>query len=616
MDRKLVAILAADVVGYAALMERDEKGTYERLMAGRKELFEPEIALHHGRIFKLMGDGLLAEFGSVVDAVECAVNLQRGLAERNAAVPADQQVRVRIGINLGEVIVEGDDRYGEGVNIAARLEELAEPGGICVSGKVAKEVEKKLSFGFEPMGAQQVKNIAEPVQAFRVKLTGITAPSRSAGRGIPARLVAGLVGLLALVIAGIAGWYAFNPATAPAREPSIAVLPFANMSGEPAQDHLGPGIAEDIITMLSSYPSLRVVSRTSSFVYDKPIKVQVVGQDLNVNYVIEGSVRKAGDKVRVTAQLVDAKTGEHVWADRYDEESSDITTLQDDVANKIYNTLAGLRGEIRKKEEAEAWTKSAPSLEEYDYYLRGHQLFFHFNKEDNLKARQVWHDGLAKFPDSALLRTKIVFTYTLSIVNGWSDDPWHDTEIAWKLGKEAEAIPNKSLQETLLSHWSLANLYWLHEGDFERSMAEAEAAAKLVPNDAFTRADLASFLIYAGRADRAIEWLEKSISRDASPMQWYFGNLALAYYVAGRPADAIAEFQKMDSPWKLNMAAAYARLGKLEEARGLVVAVLKEDPGYTLNDEAVWPTGKQPQFAPPVLKAYLADLAKAGLPEK
>ena len=451
MDRKLAAILAADVVGYSTLMERDEGGTFERLKAGRKELFEPEIALHHGRIFKLMGDGLLAEFSSVVDAVECAVSLQRGLAERNANVPEDQRIQVRIGINLGEVIVDGDDRYGDGVNIAARLEQLADPGGIWVSAKVAREVEKKLAFGFEAMGEQKVKNIAEPVQAFRVKLDGVPPQAGRLKKQASYRSVAAIVGLLALLIAGAGAWYGLQRPAALVREPSIAVLPFANMSGDPAQDYLGAGIAEDIITMLSSFPTLRVVSRTSSFVYDKPVKVQQVGEDLKVNYVLEGSVRKTGDKVRVTAQLIDALTGDHVWADRYDEEGSDVAALQDDVANKLYGTLAGLRGEVMKKEEAEAWSKSAPSLEEYDYYLRGHQLFFRFNKEDNAKARQVWQEGLAKFPDSALLRTKMALTYCSGHHRTErTDDPWRDTELAWKLAKEAEAIPDKSRLETFL----------------------------------------------------------------------------------------------------------------------------------------------------------------------
>ncbi|UXN59075.1 adenylate/guanylate cyclase domain-containing protein [Phyllobacterium zundukense] len=616
MDRKLVTILAADVVGYSTLMEQDEQGTFERLRAGRKELFEPEIARHHGRIFKLMGDGLLAEFGSVVDAVECAVSLQRGLAERNVNVIEDQRIKVRIGINLGEVIVEGDDCYGDGVNIAARLEQLADSGGICVSAKVAREVEKKLSFVFEAMGEQKVKNIAEPIQIFRVKFDGIPLPPRRAGKQGKYWPTAAVGGLIALLIAGGGVWYALQRTAALARESSIAVLPFANMSGDPAQDYLGSGIAEDIITMLSSYPGLRVVSRTSSFVYDKPVKVQQVGDDLKVNYVIEGSVRKAGNNVRVTAQLVDASTGEHVWADRYDEEGSDVPALQDDVANRIYATVAGMKGEIRKKEEIDAWSKSAPGLEEYDYYLRGHQFFFQFTKDGNEKGRVIWQEGLAKFPDSALLRTKIAASYMQNLYNDWTDDPWRDTEMAWKMGTEAAAIPHKSRLETLLSHWMMAPLYQLHDGDFARSVVEAEAAAKLVPYDAFARADLAYYLVNAGKYDLAIERLEESIRRDASPMDWYFGYLAMAYYFADRPADSVATLQKMKAPWNVNLAAAYARLGKLDEARSSIAKLLKAKPGWTIQKEAVWPTTKQPQHVEPLLTTYLADLAKAGLPVK
>jgi adenylate cyclase len=616
MDRKLAAILAADVVGYSTLMEQDEQGTFERLRTGRKELFEPEIARHHGRIFKLIGDGLLAEFGSVVDAVECAVSLQRGLAERNLNVPENQRTQVRMGINIGEVIIDGDDCYGDGVNLAARLEQLADPGGICVSAKVAREVEKKLSFGFEPMGKQKVKNIAEPIQAFRVKFDGIPLPPRRAVKPGKYWSAAAIGGILALLIAGGGGWYALQRPGAMAREPSIAVLPFANMSGDPAQDYLGSGIAEDIITMLSSFPDLRVVSRSSSFVYDEPVKVQQVGEDLKVSYVIEGSVRRAGDKVRVTAQLIDASTGEHVWANRYDEEGSDVAVLQDNVANRVNDTVAGLRGEIRKKEEADAWTRSAPSLGEYDYYLRGHQLYFRFTKEDNAKARAIWQEGLAQFPDSALLRTKIAFSYIHDISWGGTDDPWRDTELAWRLGREAQAIPQKSRLETLYCHWVMTVLYQFHEGDFARSAIEAEAAASLVPYDAWARADLAYYLAAAGKTDRAIEYLEDSILRDAKNMDWYFGNLAIAYYFADRPADSLATLQKMKAPWDINLAAAYARLGKLDEARASIAKLLKDKPGWTIKDEAVGPTTKQPQFVEPLLTTYLTDLAKAGLPEK
>ncbi|TIL57859.1 MAG: hypothetical protein E5Y79_22490 [Mesorhizobium sp.] len=262
MDRKLAAILAADVVGYSTLMERDEAGTFERLSAGRKELFEPEIARHHGQIFKLMGDGMLAEFGSVVDAVECAVSLQRGLAERNAAVPEDQRIRVRIGINLGEVIVEGEDRYGEGVNVAARLQQLADPGGICVSAKVAREVEKKLAFGFEPLGEQKVKNIAEPVQAFRVILEG-QAP-RQPARSSPPRwvLAAAAVPVFILVLAGTV--WQFWPTATVSDMPRIAVLPFDDMSAGADQGYLSDAVAEGIITELSRSKTYAVIARNSS----------------------------------------------------------------------------------------------------------------------------------------------------------------------------------------------------------------------------------------------------------------------------------------------------------------------------------------------------------------
>ncbi|TIM69171.1 MAG: adenylate/guanylate cyclase domain-containing protein, partial [Mesorhizobium sp.] len=297
MDRKLSAILAADVVGYSALMERDEAGTFERLRAGRKDLFEPEIAHHHGQIFKLMGDGMLAEFGSVVDAVECAVSLQRGLAERNAAVPEDQRIRVRIGINLGEVIVEGEDRYGEGVNVAARLQQLADPGGICVSAKVAREVERKLAFGFEPMGEQKVKNIAEPVQAFRVILEG-QAP-RQPARSSPPRWVWAGAAVLALILVLAGTVWQFWPTATVSGKPSVAVLPFDNYGGDEATRRLADGLTEDIITDLAGFPEFQVIARNSTEQYrDKPAVPSEVGKALGAGFVVEGSIQRQSDRVR------------------------------------------------------------------------------------------------------------------------------------------------------------------------------------------------------------------------------------------------------------------------------------------------------------------------------
>ena len=351
MDRKLSAILAADVVGYSTLMERDEAGTFERLRAGRKELFEPEIARHHGHIFKLMGDGMLAEFGSVVDAVECAVSLQRGLSERNASLPEAEQILVRIGINLGEVIVDGDDRYGEGVNIAARLQQLAEPGGICVSGKVAKEVERKLAFAFEPMGEQRVKNIAEPVQAYRVLLdpaaAGKTLHVRRQPRAWRFPVAAGVL-VLALGLAA-AWWQPWEPATQPAApaasaaadtRPSLVVLPFDNLSDDKEQEYLANGFTEDLTTELARVPGLFVVSRNAAFAYkDKDTKPAEIAAALGVRYLLEGSIRRVGDDMRINAQLIDGSTSGHLWAERFDGRWADVFALQDKVVGSIAGAL-------------------------------------------------------------------------------------------------------------------------------------------------------------------------------------------------------------------------------------------------------------------------------------
>ena len=303
MERKLAAILAADVVGYSRLMEADEAGTFDRLRAHRKDLFEPAIAKHHGRIFKLMGDGLLAEFGSVVDAVECAAVLQAEMAKHNGGLPDDRRIDVRIGINLSDVIVEGEDRHGEGVNIAARLQELAEPGGILIAGTAYDHARNKVSAGFEDLGTQTLKNITEPVRIYRI--TGKPSPSVALPK-------------------------------AATDKPAIAVLPFANMSGDPEQEYFVDGLTEDIITALSRISALWVIARTSTFTYKgKPTDVKRVAKELGVRYVMEGSVRHAGDRLRVTAQLIDASTGRHLWAERYDRSLADIFAIQDEITRSV-----------------------------------------------------------------------------------------------------------------------------------------------------------------------------------------------------------------------------------------------------------------------------------------
>ncbi len=622
MERKLAAILVADVAGYSRLMGADETGTFTRLRAHRQELFEPEIARHHGRVFKLTGDGLLAEFGSAVDAVECAVALQHQMAERNLGLRQDERIDIRVGVHVGDVIVEDEDRHGDAVNVAARLQQLARAGGICVSRPVVDHVRQKVTFRFEPRGEERLKNIAEPVAVYRV-MVGAAAGTRSrkgwqlrGGRWPWAAAAAVVVAIAAG--AGVWNLYPLGSdevstglptAATMSPEPALAVLPFTNMSGDPAEDYLGAGVAEDIITVLSTFPSLRVVSRMSSFTYDKPVKVQQVGQELGVRYVLEGSVRKAADRVRVTAQLIDAQTGDHVWANRFDEEAADVVALQEQVANQIYASLAGLTGEVRKDEEQHSWSKSAPSLEEYDYYLRGHQLFFHFTPEDNARAQQVWREGLAHFPNSTLLRIKLGFSYMEPILEGWTEPTEDDIETAWQFGRQAEAAENKSRQETWLCHWLMAFLYQWHDQDFERSIAEAEAAVQMVPYDAWSRASLATWLAAAGRTDEAIAWLEGALRRDPHGPPWWTGNLAWAYYLGGRYEDALGEWHKMSKPWPLGLAVVQVRLGRVGEARATVAEFLKDDPGWTLKKEARWP------LIEPLKQSYLEDLRQAGLPD-
>ena len=623
MERKLAAILAADVVGYSRLMELDEAGTFERLKVRRTELVEPAIAARRGAIFKLMGDGLLAEFASVIDAVECAADIQRGMAKRNQGLPEDQRIDVRIGVNLGEVIVEGTDRHGEGVNIAARLEQLADHGGICVSGKVASEVEKKLAFGFELMGVQRVKNISEPIPAYRVKLDGVSAPAkRKPAKPAPANWARPLAAAL-LLLAGLvaAGWYGFAraPATrvAGAHVPSIAVLPFDDLSPDKSLGYLGDGMSEDIITMLSRFPDLSVIARNSSFVYKgKPVDIRQVGRDLNVDYALEGSVRKEADQVRITAQLIDTETGKHVWAERYDRAGKDPLALQDEVTGKIVGAMTGEAGQIKKGQYQVAWGKDTTDLGEYDYYLRGHDIFINAkSRQDNDRAGRVWEEGLAKYPDSNLLKVKLGWYHMKAGWRWWSDDVPAEFRKAGELSRTVLAANNLSPQVKRLAHWLFAQVLTT-EGDFDRAVTEADTAMALAPYDSSLIADLSSVLIASGKPDKALEWIDAATIRDPGSARDMVYNRGLALRVLGKYEDSIAAFRQADYPdldTRIHLAIALVRLGRIDEAKAEVRAYLeKNDPKFT---GGAWRTAWF-YSDPSIVEAEVADLAKAGLPEK
>ena len=621
MDRKLAAILAADVVGYSAMMERDEAGTHERLQSGRRELFEPTIARHHGAIFKLMGDGMLAEFPSVVEAVECAVALQRGLAERNADVPADREVKVRIGINLGEVIIEGDDRFGEGVNIAARLEQLAEPGGIWVSAKVAREVEKKLAFGFESMGNQKVKNIVEPVQAYRVTLDNQTGPRPR----VPARgWLPVAAALLVLTAAAVAGWAwrhgqgANGPeisALTPARVPLIAVLPFKNMTGDPKLDYFSDGMTENLISKLTGVTEIKVTSRSSALIYkDKPTDVRQIARDLNVGYVIEGSVWKEPDRMRVTAQLSDAKTGENLWAEKFDRSGTNPLVLQDEVVDRIAGTLGGQRGKMYESEYKKVWEKDTPDLEEYDFFLRSNFYFQQFTPESLVKATNIILEGLAKFPDSSLLSCGLAYDHTLAATLGFDDqaaEHWrHASELQHAILPRANLGPDA--RKSCL--WSSVYVSG-HEGRFDAALQTAEELIALSPGDAFLVGDLSQAARWVGKTELALDRAEYGLRNDPNFGDYYIAQKANVLTDLGRYAESAALLKSTTDIMifiPLLRAINYVNLEKLEIARSEVAKALTTQPNYTA---AKWRDATF-HIDLAVIDRQVADLIAAGLPDK
>ena len=616
MERRLSAILAADVVGYSALMERDEAATFERLRSRRTELFEPEIARHHGRVFKLMGDGLLAEFGSVVDAVECAVSLQRGMAERNAAVPEEERFDVRIGINIGEVIVDGEDRYGDGVNVAARLEQLALPGGICVSGKVAKEVEKKLAFGFDSAGRQKVKNIEEPIDVYHVRIDAQPRRRFLRRRG-SGRLWWALGAPAAIVLAvGAACVALYDPLTtsspgASSTIPSVAVLPFKDLSADKTLGYLGEGVANDVIAILSRFSDIAVVSRTSSFAYQgKEGDIRQIGKELGVGYVVEGSVRKEGDRVRIVAQLVNANTGDHVWADRFDKAGTDPWALQDELTGKIVGAMTGEFGAIRKADYSQAWGKDSTNLAEYDYYLRAESQLNLYTKEGLERSGEISRQGLKVFPGSPLLTVELGWSHWLKVGLLYSSDPQKDLQEAERLVNQVLADKNLSPQVTRLANWLNAWLLTLRR-DHDGAIAAMNKAIAAAPYNAFTLTDAGSIFLQAGQPEKALELTDTAAARDPG-LSWFFNYVrGFIYIVLGKNEEAVEVLKTTefaDAP--LQLAIAYMRIGREAEAQAAVAKMLKSAPTATIQSwRQAWNFRDNS-----ILDQASADLARAGLP--
>ena len=532
--------------------------------------------------------------------------MRRGAAarpgRRNAATTEGKTLDVRIGVNLGEVIVEGEDRYGEGVNIATRLEQIAEPGSIYVSGKVAREVEKTLSFGFEAMGEQRVKNLAEPISVYRVQLDA----KRPQRQRIPASLTRApwRIAIVAVAVvafaAAVAVWNtrlpsASSSSTAPSALPAVtgaapllAVLPFSNLSGDPDLDYFADGVTETLTAALSRLSDIRVIARTSSEAYKgKSMDVRQIGRELGTHYVLEGSVQKSKDKVRIIAQLIDARTGDHVWADRYDGEGTDALALQDEVTEKIAVSLAGGESLLRKKEYERAWGKDHASLDEYDFYLRGEKLSYEYTKESTLQSIETFQEGLRKYPQSGLLRAVLGWGYYQLVYGGWSSDIDGDHKRAFQSGQEALGSPNVPPIAQAGAHALMAYLQLEYKKDWDRAWQEREIFVALQPNDQAYIAMGAEIAIRAGRPDDAIAALTRDIPWDANSL-WSSPKLRLgwAYFVKGDYKTALEQMKEernTDPIWTLPfLAATYAELGLMTEARDTVKKIREANPAVSL----------------------------------
>jgi TolB-like protein len=536
--RRLAAILAADVAGYSRLMGADEEGALERLNALRRELLDPKIAEHRGRLVKTTGDGLLVEFASVVDAMRCAVEVQQAIPERNTGVAADDRIELRIGINLGDVIVEGDDIYGDGVNIAARIEALADPGGVLVSNTVHDHVRDRLPFVFEDLGEQQVKNIARPVRVYRVRDAAPKAPA--------------------------------PPALPLPDKPSIAVLPFANMSGDPEQEYFADGMVEEIITALSRIRWLFVIARNSSFTYKgQAVDVKQVGRELGVRYVLEGSVRKAGGRVRITAQLIDATSGAHLWADRFDGSLEDLFDLQD----KVAVTVAGvIEPTLQAAETARSAGRPTTDLTAYDLYLRAYAMFMSSARQIP-EALRLMEQAVARDPYYGPALVWAAVCCLALITDSRSEDPEADRRKGFGFARRALEVAGDD--PAILANAAQALAYFGE--DIGAMMALVDRALELSPN--YARGWHISGVLrnWAGQPDIAIEHIEAALRLSprarVGPSLFHIGR---AHFVSRRFDKAvpklllaIQEDPSLPPPYRY-LAACYAHMGRLDDAREIV----------------------------------------------
>ena len=584
VKRKLAAILSADVQGYSRLMGEDEEGTIRTLKV-YLEVISGFIAQHQGRVVGTGGDSVLAEFASVVDAVRCAVGIQEELKERNRKVPEDQRMEFRIGINLGDVVEEGDTILGDGVNIATRVQSLAEAGGICITGTAYDQIKNKLAFGYEYVGEQTVKNIKEPVRIYRVLMEpGVQMPAGGVEVASKEKMAFPLPD-----------------------KPSIAVLPFVNMSKDSEQEYFSDGITEEIITALSKVPNLFVISRNSTFTYKgKPVKVKQVSEELGVRYVVEGSVRKAGDKVRITAQLIDALSGHHLWAERYDRDLKDIFALQDEITMKV---ITALQVELTAGEMAGVIAKGTKNIDAFIKYLQAYELLQRGNKERNAQAKKILEEAVALDPEYPRLYMGLTLAHLYDVWHDTTESPDQSLAQAFELAQKAI-----SLDDSNAAAYSCLGMIYAMKRQYDQAIAECERAISLDPNSAENIYRLGMVLNWAGRAEEAILYIQNAIRLNPLPPASYFFNLAVAYRDSGQYEKAIDTAKKAlqrepNTQFAyIHMAISYIRLGQEKEARAAAAEILRINPKFSLERYA-----KILPFPQPVTDLVIEDLRKAGL---
>jgi adenylate cyclase len=606
--RKLTAVFSADVAGYSRLMGEDEATTVKTLEAYKQVMFSL-IKQHRGRVVDSPGDNILAEFPSVVDAVQCGVAVQNELKARNTDLPENRRMQFRIGINLGDVIEEGDRIYGDGVNIAARLEGLADPGGICVSKTAFDHIETKLPLGYEFLGEQTVKNIAKPVGAYKVlmepRVLAAGAKEKKPSVALWGRrgIFAGTIAVLVVII-GLGAWnfYWRAPRIEPASvdkmafplpdKPSIAVLPFVNMSEDPKQEFLGDGITENIITALSKVPRLFVISRQSTFSYKgKPVKVKQVSEELGVRYVLEGSIQRSADRIRITTQLIDALTGEHLWAERYDRDLKDIFALQDEITLKI---LDGVRvklttgGEVSRFEKiAEKYYRGKQGLECYLKLMQAAGYLERFNIEDTNLARRLIEEAIAMCPENPMGYLSLGWVYHRDYALGNTKYPRETLEKGKELAQKVLAMDDSISG----AHILLCALY-RRGGEHDKSIAEGERAVALSPFSTAALDNYASSLMVAGRPEEAIPLFRKAIRLNPFGPSWLYRDFGYALRDTGRFEEAVSAFKKAiqiapdNILAHIHLASTYIMMGHEKEARAEAAEVLRINPKFSVDSWA------------------------------